>query len=527
MLSLIKRRALRLVFNIKKISNYVTASLLHPQLFFLAVRYVVCKCIRFFHGLIRAGIPKFACQKHKIETDTCSRADLLALLGRIMGVVVLREDKMNLVIGVRDVDFQKAIITLRDKFPIERLIIDGISGERNDANIWRAYTASQVSFVFSSGERVDLESYERRGAQYWLSKNKKNRSARAIYEDILEKPGVIYLSKILPALTLEQKAQCEPVDVVYTWVNHRDQEWAKSFSYHLNLLNGQAKKPEGINDSMSISRFHSIDELRYSLRSVHKNLPWSRRIHVLTNCAPPSWLDVDHEQINWIDHQQIIPDDYLPTFSSHVIESYLHHIPGLTNRFIYMNDDFFVVSPKDKLFFFSETGNTRAFLEDFGVVSGSCRDTDPDYLNASRNSANLLLNELDFWPTRLHKHTPYSLKRDILMEIEGKWKSDFSIFRRNKFRSINDLNLTSFLYHHYALATGRAEVASVKLSLVMPIDVRWQNRLSTALCGDVDVLCINEGGVLRPAPNWHSSVSRFLQNSFFQPAPWEQHDGHV
>ena len=136
-----------------------------------------------------------------------------------------------------------------------------------------------------------------------------------------------------------------------------------------------------------MSRFHSIDELRYSLRSVSRSLPWFRQIHILTNCAPPDWLDVGCTKINWVKHEHIIPPEYLPTFSSHVIESYLHHIPGLTERFVYMNDDVFLTAPKEKGFFFSESGNSRAFLEEGGMVSGPIRTVDPDYLNASRNSA--------------------------------------------------------------------------------------------------------------------------------------------
>lgn len=516
-----------MVHKIRALTDYVSASLFHPKLFLFAARHIIQRTVRFLHGFIRAESSKLACYRLAIERNTCSRSDLLTLLGRRMGVLVLRDSAEDLVIGIRDIDFHKAILLLRAAYPNGHMILDGVPSSRNSTDLWKPQAATRVGFVLSDGDRVSLERYQRRGSRYWLSQNRNNRSARAIYENILDEPGVHPLSKILPALTLEQRVQSEPIDVVYTWVNHRDREWADIFSYHRNLLRLGKEDSSGMSDATSLSRFHSVDELRYSLRSIHSNSPWSRRIHILTNCAPPDWLNTDHEQINWIHHRQIIPPEYLPTFSSHVIESYLHHIPGLATRFVYMNDDVFLTSPKDKLFFFSESGNSRAFLEEDGVVSGPCRETDPDYLNASRNSANLLMHTLGFWPTRLHKHAPFSLNRDVLEEIENKWKPDFSRFRQNKFRSIDDLNLTSFLYHHYALATGRAEVASLNLSLVMPMDIRWQNRLRTALRGNVDVLCINEGGVLRPAPNWHSSISRHLRASFPQRAPWERNDGHT
>ena len=43
-----------------------------------------------------------------------------------------------------------------------------------------------------------------------------------------------------------------------------------------------------------------------------------------------------------MDHREIIEQEYLPTFNSHVIEANLHKIPNLSEHFIYFNDDVFV-----------------------------------------------------------------------------------------------------------------------------------------------------------------------------------------
>jgi len=432
-----------------------------------------------------------------------------------MGVLVLREGLKGLEIGLRDVDFPAALRILRTACASGHFLADDEPANPEGAGWIKILQADRVKFVLPDGRRIDLECYQNRAPNYWLSQNRANRQARAIYVDLLDRPGLHLLSDILPAPSLERRMQDEPVDVVYTWVNHRDAEWAAAFRK-------QGVTDSSGHDATSLSRFHSVDELRYSLRSVAHNLSWARRIHVLTNCAPPDWLDRKHERIRWVRHEHIIPSEYLPTFSSHVIESYLHRIPELTGRFIYMNDDFFLASAKEKTFFFGESGNSRAFLEADGVVSGPPRGADPDYLNASRNSARLLMQEFGIWPTRLHKHAAYALNRDILAEIEEKWIGVFNRFRPNKFRSIQDLNLTSFLYHHYALATGRAEVASLRLSVVIPTDLRWQNRLKFALENDVDALCINEGGTVPPAANWYPSVARFLQHHFPRSAPWER-----
>ena len=52
-------------------------------------------------------------------------------------------------------------------------------------------------------------------------------------------------------------------------------------------------------------------------------------------------------RITFVDHREIIPGDVvpLPTFNSSVIEAFLHRIEGLSDTFLYLNDDMFVASP--------------------------------------------------------------------------------------------------------------------------------------------------------------------------------------
>jgi len=93
-------------------------------------------------------------------------------------------------------------------------------------------------------------------------------------------------------------------------------------------------------EDISASRFEDNDELRYSLRSVEKHAPWVRHIFIVTNGQIPSWLNLDDERITVVTHSDIfVNKSHLPTFSSPAIESHLHRIPGLSEWFIYMNDD--------------------------------------------------------------------------------------------------------------------------------------------------------------------------------------------
>jgi hypothetical protein len=53
-----------------------------------------------------------------------------------------------------------------------------------------------------------------------------------------------------------------------------------------------------------------------------------------------------------VDHRQIIERDHLPTFNTKVIINHLHRIPGLSEHFIYTNDDCFFGQPCRKEDFF-------------------------------------------------------------------------------------------------------------------------------------------------------------------------------
>lgn len=68
--------------------------------------------------------------------------------------------------------------------------------------------------------------------------------------------------------------------------------------------------------------------------------PWVRHIYLVTNGQIPSWLDLDHPRISVVTHHDIFTNkSHLPVFSSPAIEAHLHQIPGLSDKFIYLNDD--------------------------------------------------------------------------------------------------------------------------------------------------------------------------------------------
>ena len=125
----------------------------------------------------------------------------------------------------------------------------------------------------------------------------------------------------------------ERIDFVIAWVDGSDPAWQAE----------KARYKSG-GDSSAV-RYRDWDLLRYWFRAVEKYAPWVGKIHFVTWGHVPAWLNTEHPKVHVVRHDSFIPEQYLPTFSSHPIELNFHRIPDLAERFVYFNDDFFLTSP--------------------------------------------------------------------------------------------------------------------------------------------------------------------------------------
>ena len=136
----------------------------------------------------------------------------------------------------------------------------------------------------------------------------------------------------------------EPIDVVYTWVDGSDPAWLArkaaaqdEYFQRTGVLHALAA-----NDS----RFASRDELRYSLRSLDMYADWVRHVYLVTDNQVPAWLDTSNPRLTVVTPRELFGDrGRLPTFNSHAIESQLHRIDGLSEHYLYLNDDVFFGRP--------------------------------------------------------------------------------------------------------------------------------------------------------------------------------------
>lgn len=146
----------------------------------------------------------------------------------------------------------------------------------------------------------------------------------------------------------------EAIDIVIPWVDGNDPvHSAKRHGFNTG------SNEENLEDVGGSSRFTSIGEIFYCILSINIYAPFIRKIFIVTDGQDPmigeeiSRIFPDgHIPMEIIDHKVIFRgyEDYLPTFNSRAIEAMIWRIPGLSERFILMNDDFIItgkVSPED------------------------------------------------------------------------------------------------------------------------------------------------------------------------------------
>ncbi|WP_446219237.1 stealth family protein [Micromonospora sp. IBHARD004] len=308
-----------------------------------------------------------------------------------------------------------------------------------------------------------------------------------------------------------------PVDVVYTWVDGTDPEWLRRRAevagtpYHA--------------ESASAARFLSRDELRYSLRSLHTYAPWVRTVHLVTDDQVPAWLDPSAPGLRVVSHREIFRDpSLLPTFNSHAIESQLHHIEGLSEHFLYFNDDVFLgceVTPKD---FFLANGITKFFPSPALVPPGSPSADDIPASAAGKNNRRLIAQRFGTVLTQKMKHMPHALRRSVLYEIEETFPTEHHGTAGNRFRSVADISIASSLHHYYAFHTGRAVAGELEYAIAELSHPDTPARLAHLLARrDRHVFCLNDAfSTEEDLAAQLSILTPFLDTYFPVASPWEK-----
>ncbi|HEY9313618.1 stealth family protein [Williamsia sp.] len=307
------------------------------------------------------------------------------------------------------------------------------------------------------------------------------------------------------------------IDIVFSWVDGSSAEFQAQRAKRMqNYVVGEG--------DASAARFRQIDELKYALRSVHMYAPWIRRIFVATDSPRPAWL-ADDDRVTFVPSEEFFVDtSVLPTHNSQAVESQLHHIPGLSEHFLYSNDDMFFGRPVGPQAFFSP-GGVSMFIEATTRIGLGYSNTDRSgFENAARVNRRLLQDRFGLMTTRHLEHAATPLRKSVMREMELQFSDEFASTAASVFRASDNISVTNSLYHYYALMTGRAVVQKeAKVKYIDTTAVAGLKAMERMLPRrDVDFFCLNDGSTPEVDLELRTqTVTRFLDSYFPVVAPWE------
>ena len=244
------------------------------------------------------------------------------------------------------------------------------------------------------------------------------------------------------------KSNIPIIDLVYLWVDDSDLKWLKKKE---SYLNGKIN---------SVGRYQNNQELKYSLRSIEKHLPWIRKIFIVTDNQIPSFLNMNHSKIQIIHHSEIIPKKYLPSFNSSVIEHFIYKIPDLSEHFLFSNDDMFVNADLKPSFFFNNGIPIMRMLHDplikkKLVLKRFLKKKINTYRLAIENAYNLFYDKFGvFYSVKEHHNIHAFLKSDYKHVIEDIFGKDLEVMYFNRFRHKSDIHRILVNYYGIYNKTG-------------------------------------------------------------------------
>lgn len=252
--------------------------------------------------------------------------------------------------------------------------------------------------------------------------------------------GVVVFLLTSRLLIEEKWSNPTPLDIVYTWVDGSDELFLKE----KNMWSSDVKS----RDAISNSRYDDNQELKYSLRSLDLYFPQFRNVYIVTRDKQiPSFINRNHPRLKIIHHSSIMPKTSLPTFNSVSIESCLHLIPGLSENYLYFNDDVILMRHLSRSYFF-DSNNTPVTYIDKKDFSKEIPPVVPEYTFESMVSWNLaLLKQLfDIDEQGVNHHVPVACRKSWDSEILSRIHPELVNHTiHSKFRKTDNIALTSVI----------------------------------------------------------------------------------
>ena len=316
------------------------------------------------------------------------------------------------------------------------------------------------------------------------------------------------------------------IDFVITWVDMEDPKWKAEFLKY-------SGKKENEKNGVSDARFRDYGFLKYWFRGVEKFAPWVRKIHFVTCGQKPEWLNENNPKINLVNHKDYIPEQFLPTYNSVVIERYMHKIPDLAEHFVYFNDDFFIINkvgierffknglpcdiavfqynPSWSQWYKTLKNNLKIINRQFDKKEVMARDYDKWFHESygSKARLNYLLKPYNKFITLRTPHNAQPYLKSTFEEVWAVAEKELTETSANRFRTVTDY--TPELFRTWQICRGNFEPYNTYVDTKMfPLLIRSKQAIKAIYNQSYSLICLNDNVHIRN----YAQVMEDIKNAF-------------
>ena len=272
------------------------------------------------------------------------------------------------------------------------------------------------------------------------------------------------------------------MDYVLPYVDCNDSVWMEQYKSVMRTKNCLKH--------IDRSRFRPFNTLRYAFRSISQNLPFIDRIVLIvsTESQVPEW--VNRETVRIVSHDEFMPEKHRPTFNSSAIESDMWRINGLSERFLYGNDDFFALRPLKETDFFENDLPRLTFEESDFHIQNLFRRCCRNGMNMAADAAGVMRSD----PYLLLKpqHCMKGMRVQSMKEV-GIRCADLIESTITDQRHWN--NITGYIYQYFEYYNGSYRPFDVDFAYIC-ISNDYKPVIEAITRRKAAVLCINDAGEL-------------------------------
>ena len=309
------------------------------------------------------------------------------------------------------------------------------------------------------------------------------------------------------------------IDFVVLWLDYNDPKWQKDYIFY---------SPQSEHGKEQV-RFRDHGTFKYWFRAVETYAPWVHKVFLITNGKFPDWINKDCSKLVLVEHANYIPHELLPTFNSCTIELFLNRIKGLSEYFVYFNDDFYLNAPVTPGYFFKsglpcdnnkETcfnvpiytpkdrfGITISMLESIGIINShfnrwqTVRQSPKRWFGIHIGLSGILMSLLAAKQRLFVGFTNYHVEQAFLKStFDEVWEKEGTLLINNCSRFRSDTSINQYIFRYWQFATNKfhPQIKRRKFffldgkNVLKDIEKTMMNKTCKSFCLNDSVFCSDE-----------------------------------